>query len=90
MVLGLALMPSSSYAKPLSWEITRPSSPQQEKYGVGFINCTSKLVISLIVRNMKSVVACSGHDCGLLVMAFIEVLAIHTDGCTSSEDTYGS
>ncbi|KAJ8435571.1 hypothetical protein Cgig2_020033 [Carnegiea gigantea] len=36
--------------------------------------------VRLIVCDMESVFGCSGHDCGLFVMAFMEVLSIRTDG----------
>ncbi|KAJ8447211.1 hypothetical protein Cgig2_030442 [Carnegiea gigantea] len=65
LAVGLALMCSSTYTQPLSWKIGHPTCP----------NKTTKFCISIY-----QCLRYRGHNCGMYVMALMDVLSLKTVG----------
>ena len=73
--VGLALMHSSPYAPCISWEVEHRSCPN--KTSKRYINCLRRLLCLASALKLQ-LFHFSGHDCGVYVMAFMDILSMNT------------
>ncbi|KAJ8429742.1 LOW QUALITY PROTEIN: hypothetical protein Cgig2_023131 [Carnegiea gigantea] len=80
IALVLAFLPSTTYADAAQWEVVTPKCPEQRK------TIVHDILQPGLFMYMLPFLFHNGHDCGVFVMAYMELLSLKADGFHFDQD----